>query len=380
MKAMVLRRFRFGNPETAFQIEEVPIPNLKPDEVLVKVKSAGVNYNNVWAAIGKPIDVIRYCQSRGSENDFHIGGSDASGIVYAIGKDVTTSHIGREVVIHAGYWDKNDPWIQEGNDPILSDTCRAWGYETNYGSFAEYCIVKEHQCLNKPSFLSWEESASYMLSGATVYRMLFHWTPNILKKGEVVLIWGGSGGLGSNAIQLVKYAGGIPIVIVNSEFKRNFCYELGAAGVIDRTKYNHWGILTQDDNKIKNEMKRFKEEIASFTNGLMPSIVIEHPGEDSLPTSIYVCKKGGMIVTCGATSGYIGSFDLRYLWMNQKKIQGSHFASTEECNQLNQLVIDKKIKPIVSKIYNFEEVGKCINEMYKNTQPPGSSVIRINSE
>ncbi|MDX1959770.1 MAG: crotonyl-CoA carboxylase/reductase [Leptospiraceae bacterium] len=377
MKAQVIRSSRLGNPITAFQIEDIEIPQLKDDEVLVKVKSAGVNYNNVWAAMGKPIDVIQYRISRGSEDDFHIGGSDASGIVVQLGSRVTNVRINDEVVLHAGFWDKNDPWILEGNDPILSSTTQAWGYETNYGSFAEYCIVKDHQCLPKPNHLTWDEAASYMLSGATAYRMLFHFKPNEVKENDIVLIWGGSGGLGAMAIQLVKLVGGIPIAIVNNEEKKNFCYSLGAVGVINRTKYSHWGLVSKDDSNFRSEIKRFKEEIFSFTKGKLPKLVMEHPGEATLPTSVFVCEKGGMVVTCGATSGYYGSFDLRYLWINQKKIQGSHFASTEECFELNQLINEKKIKPIVAKVYDFLETGKCHEDMMNNAHPPGTMVIKV---
>ncbi len=381
MYAQVLRSERLGNPKEAFQMEIIDTPTIEDKEVLVAVIAAGVNYNNVWAATGKPIDVIRYRKAKGSLDDFHIGGSDASGIVIQKGKLVKTVELGDEVVLHAGHWDADDPWIQEGGDPILSATCQAWGYETNYGSFAQFTKVKEHQCLPKPKHLSWEEAATYMLTGATAYRMLTHWTPNEIKNGEVVLIWGATGGLGVMAIQLVREFGGIPVTVVSDPSKIEFCKNLGAKGIINRSHYSHWGVLNADaiypNSHWKKEVKRFESELLEITNGISPSIVIEHPGELTLPTSLQVCKRGGMVVTCGGTSGYIGSFDLRFLWMFQKKIQGSHFASTEECLILNNLVAAKKVQPVVSQIFNFEETALCHSLMQGNKHAPGNMAIRI---
>ncbi len=96
-----------------------------------------------------------------------------------------------------------------------------------------------------------EESAAYMLVAATAYRMLHHWKPNDVKPGDVVLIWGGAGGLGAMAIQIVKAAGGIPIAVVSSDDKIDFCKKLGAAGVINRNKFKHWGAITTDINKME---------------------------------------------------------------------------------------------------------------------------------
>src|SRR5882757_11527034 len=103
MYAQLIRADRFGEPRKAFKVEKIHVPSIKPDEVLVYVMAAGVNFNNVWAALGSPVDVIGARQkSKYDHSDFHIGGSDASGIVYAIGRDVTTVKVGDRVVIHCG--------------------------------------------------------------------------------------------------------------------------------------------------------------------------------------------------------------------------------------------------------------------------------------
>ena len=136
MYAQVVRRERFGDPIKAFAREKVPVPAIGPNEALVYVMAAGINYNNVWAALGVPVDVIRVHAQLGDDSGFHIGGSDASGIVYAAGKDVTNVKIGDQVVVHCGVWDQDDPWIKAGGDPIMAPSNKIWGYETNWGSFA----------------------------------------------------------------------------------------------------------------------------------------------------------------------------------------------------------------------------------------------------
>src|SRR6185369_16340864 len=172
MLAQVIRAERFGEPRDAFKQEALRIPELGPHDVLVYVMAAGVNYNNVWAAMGIPIDVIKTRQKKGETEDFHIGGSDASGVVWAVGKDVSNVKVGDDVVVHCGMWEHDDPWVVAGKDPMFAPTQRIWGYESNWGSFAQYTKVQDHQCVPKPPHLTWEEAASYMLVAATAYRML----------------------------------------------------------------------------------------------------------------------------------------------------------------------------------------------------------------
>jgi len=383
MHAIVIRQDRYGDPINAMQIEEISVPEIGDDEVLVAVKAAGVNYNNVWACAGYPLDLIGLRQKKGSALDFHIGGSEASGIVYKTGKSVTNVKIGDEVVIQGGIWDPVEPYVVNGGDPVISSSFLSWGYESNWGSFAQFCVVKELQCLPKPGHLSWEEAAVYMLTGATIYRMINRWQPNVVKKGTVALVWGGAGGLGVMALQMIREAGGIPVAVVNSDEKKKICMDLGAVGVINRNNYKHWGGMTEGDIhseeyiEWRKEVVAFNKEILSFTSGVSPSLVIEHPGESTIPTSLFICSKGGMVVTCGGTSGYVGSFDLRYLWVHQKRIQGSHFASYDECYAVNEMIENKRIRPVLSKVYNFDEIPLAHQLMKENRHPFGNMAIRI---
>ncbi len=388
MLAQVIRPERFGEPREAFVAEAVAIPELGPRDVLVYVMAAGVNYNNVWAAMGVPIDVIKTRQKKGEAEAFHIGGSDASGVVWATGKDVTNVKVGDDVVVHCGMWDPQDPWVVAGKDPMFAPSQRIWGYESNWGSFAQYCKVQDHQCLPKPPHLTWEAAASYMLVGATAYRMLHGWTPNVVREGEPVLVWGGAGGLGSMAIQIIKAAGGRAVAVVSGSSdsgKNSFCKELGAVGTIDRRKFEHWGKLPRwsDDIEYGMWLKGARAFGAAFWEALgekkNPTIVFEHPGETTLPTSCFMCETGGMVVICAGTTGYNATLDLRYHWMRQKRLQGSHFANDDQARGLNDLVIAGKVDPCMSKVFTFAETGSCHQLMRDNQHPSGNMSILVNA-
>ncbi len=387
MYASVIRESRFGEPSAAFAKEVIEVPQAGPGQVLVWVMAAGVNYNNVWASLGSPVDVIKARQKRdGAEEDFHIGGSDASGIVWAVGEDVKNVSVGEEVVLSCGMWNPEADDIQAGIDPIMSDSARIWGYEANWGSFAQFALVDEYQCHPKPQHLSWEEAAAYMLVGATAYRQLLGWEPHVVREGDPVLIWGGTGGLGCMAIQIVKARGGIPIAVVSSEEKMEYCMELGAHAVINRSDpaFTHWGRLPDisDDVAMANWMKganafrRKWSEVLGSRRG--PRIVLEHPGESTIPTSMLLCDNAGMVSICAGTTGYNADVDLRYLWMRQKRLQGSHFANTQQCSAFNNMITLGEVDPALSKVFDFEQVGYAHQLMLENRHPPGNMAIKVN--
>jgi crotonyl-CoA carboxylase/reductase len=383
MYAQVIRPERFGEPTKAFQVEKVPVPELAPDEVLVCVMAAGINYNNVWASLGVPVDVVKVHARGGDTTGFHIGGSDASGVVYAVGKDVTTHKVGDQVVIHCGVWDRNDAAVKAGGDPMFAPSFQIWGYETNWGSFAQFTKVQAHQCLPKPKHLSWDAAAAYMLVGATAYRMLMAWPPHTVRPNDVVLVWGGSGGLGSQAIQIAKAQGAIPIAVVSGEDKFEFCKSLGARGCINRKKFDHWGMLphwkdTAAYDKWAAGARAFGKALwDALGERRSPRIVFEHPGEDTIPTSIFVCDTGGMVVICAGTTGYNATVDLRYLWMRQKRFQGSHFANDEQAKGLNDLVVAGKVDPCLGKTFGFLEIPLAHQLMYENRHPAGNMACLV---
>ena len=383
MYAQVIRQDRFGEPNKGFAIERVPVPEIKPDEVLVYVMAAGINYNNVWASLGTPVDVIKARQREGDTTGFHIGGSDASGIVWAVGSEVKSHRVGDEVVIHCGTWDANDPSVRAGKDPMYSPTFRIWGYETNWGSFAQFTRVQAHQCLPRPKHLTWEASAAYMLVGATAYRMLMGWAPHQVEAGDAVLIWGGAGGLGCQAIQIVAARGGIPVAVISGEEKHDFCVKLGAKGTINRKKFGHWGMMPHwKDAAAYGEWLKGARAFGSAIWDVLgerksPRIVFEHPGEDTVPTSIFVCDTGGMVVICAGTTGYNAVADLRYLWMRQKRFQGSHFANDEQSAALNDLVVARKVDPCLSDVGTFADIPRVHQAMYENRHPHGNMACLV---
>ena len=385
MLAQVVRQSRFGDPRSAFAVEEVATPTPGPGEVLIAVMAAGVNFNNVWAARGVPIDVIAQRQRAGRPEDFHIGGSDASGIVYQVGDGVTNAKVGDRVIVHPGYWDPNDPWITQGRDPMISPSARIWGYDAdiNFGSFAQFCLAQAHQVLPKASHLTWEEAAAPTLVGTTAYRMLFGWQGNTVQKGDVVLIWGGSGGLGTQAIQLVKHAGGIPVAVASSPERGEACIKLGAAGWINRKDYSHWGIPPHWDDvpgqkQWLSEARRFGKAIWDIVGERRnPAIVFDHPGEETVPTGIFVCQEGGMVVICAGTSGYSAMVDLRYLWTRQKRFQGSHGTNDEQARAYNDLVRQKVIDPCLGQVVRFEDIPRVHWEMGEGKLPPGNTVALV---
>ena len=383
MTAQVIRSERMGDPLQAFQIEEIGVPPLGPDDVLVAVMAAGVNYNNVWAARGQPIDVIKV---RNDEYPFHIGGSDASGIVYAVGENVTASKVGDHVVVHPGYWDHEDPWVVAGKDPMLAPSAVIWGYNTNFGSFAQFCRAQSHQILPKAPQLTWAEAAAPTLVGSTIYRMLYGWAGNRVQEGECVLVWGGSGGLGSQGIQLARHAGAIPIAVVSDETRGEYCEKLGAAGWINRTEFSHWGIPPHlDDAAGQKEWtagaRAFGKKIWDILGERKgPEIVLEHPGEATIPTSVFVAEPGGMIVICAGTTGYEAMVDLRYHWVRQKRLQGSHGSNDEQAKRYNELVIEGVIDPCLGRVISFEELPQAHVDMGRGENVFGNAVALVGAK
>ena len=386
MLAQVIRAERFGEPSDAFKEEAVDVPALGPRDVLVYVMAAGVNYNNVWAAMGIPIDVIKARQKKGEREDFHIGGSDASGVVWAVGKDVTNVKVGDEVVVHCGMWDPDDPWVVAGKDPMFAPSQKIWGYESNWGSFAQYTKVQDHQCLPKPPHLTWEEAAAYMLVGATAYRMLHGWPPNVVA-ARASRSSSGAAPAGSARWRSRSRArpGRGRSRWCRATSKNEFCKKLGAVGVIDRRKFDHWGKLPRwsDDIEYDLWLKGARAFGAAFWEALgekkNPTIVFEHPGETTLPTSCFMCETGGMVVICAGTTGYNATLDLRYHWMRQKRLQGSHFANDEQAQGVNDLVIAGKVDPCLSRVFAFDETGECHQLMRDNQHPSGNMAILVNA-
>ena len=378
MHAWAIRRERHGEPEQAMQLEIVETPQVDSQEVLVLVMAAGVNYNGVWAGLGTPVSPFDIHKA-----PYHIAGSDAAGIVWAVGDKVKRWNVGDEVVIHCNQDDGDDEECN-GGDPMFSPSQRIWGYETPDGSFAQFCRVQARQLMPRPKHLTWEESACYTLTLATAYRMLFGHRPHTLKPGQNVLVWGASGGLGSYAIQLVNTAGANAIGVISDESKRDFVLGLGAKGVINRKDFDCWGEMPavgSDAYKTWTaEVRKFGKAIWDITGkGVNVDMVFEHPGEATMPVSVFVVKRGGMVVICAGTTGYKLTMDARYLWMHQKRVQGSHFANLMQASNANRLMLERRLDPCMSEVFEWRDIPRAHTKMLRNEHKPGNMAVLVSA-
>jgi crotonyl-CoA carboxylase/reductase len=352
MHAWAIRKERHGPPETAMQLEVVPTWPIGDDEALVYVMAGGVNYNGVWAGLGVPVSPLD-----GHKHPFHIAGSDAAGIVWAVGAKVRRWKVGDEVIVHCNQDDGDDEDCN-GGDPLLSPSQRIWGYETPDGSFAQFCRVQSRQLMQKPAHLTWEEAACYTLTLATAYRMLF-------------------------GIQLVAASGANAIGIVSDESKLEYVFNLGAKGVINRKEFKCWGAMpkvgTPEYDVWTKEARRFGKAIWDITGKRDVDIVFEHPGEATFPVSCLVVKRGGMVVFCAGTSGYNITFDARYVWMRQKRVQGSHFAHLKQASAANRFVMDRRIDPCMSDVFPWEKIPYAHELMRTNRHKPGNMSVLVNA-
>lgn len=364
MAAWVIRKETEGEPNDAFKLEEIETPEPGAFEVVVRVMAAGVNFNNVWAALGQPVSVFGYGDH--PEYGHHIGGSDASGVVWKVGDGVTRWKPGDEVVVHCNQASYEDVEVH-GLDPMAAPSQRIWGYETTWGSFAQFTKVQAQQLLPKPRNLSWVDASSYGLTYFTAYRMLM--TRGNIQPGHNVLIWGAAGGLGVFAVQLCKAAGANAIGVVSSAEKGELVKQLGAVDYIDRNEFKgmmRTGNETPDEEKERFKVTRAFAKKVKEILGEPPDIVFEHVGQATFPTSVFTVKPFGKVIICGATSGYNLDFDVRYLWMKQKDILGSHFANAYECMKANQLMAEGKIRPVLWKTMGFEGVPEAHQMLHEN--------------
>jgi crotonyl-CoA carboxylase/reductase len=379
MYAWAIRRERHGEPEDAMQVEVVDVPAIDSHEVLVMVMSAGVNYNGVWAALGEPISVFDVHKA-----DYHIAGSDAAGIIWAVGSKVKRWKVGDEVVVHCNQDDGDDEECN-GGDPMYSPSQRIWGYETPDGSFAQFTRVQAQQLMPRPKHLTWEESGCYILTLATAYRMLFGHRPHTLKPSQFVLVWGASGGLGSMAIQLIATAGANAIGVISDETKREFVMQMGARGTINRKDFDCWGRLpdvgSPEFGDYMKEVRKFGKAIWDYTGkGNDVDFVFEHPGEATFPVSCFIVKRGGMVVFCAGTTGYNLTFDARFVWMRQKRIQGSHFANLMQAAQANKLMVERRIDPCMSEVFSWDDIPRAHAKMRANKHTPGNMAVLVQAK
>jgi crotonyl-CoA reductase len=373
------------DPRKSLHVDEVPVPELGPGEALVAVMASAINYNTVWTSIFEPMSTFGFLERYGKTSPlakrhdlpYHVVGSDLSGVVLRTGTGVHAWRPGDEVVAHCLSVELEHP---DGHDDTMLDPeQRIWGFETNFGGLAEIALVKSNQLMPKPAHLTWEEAACPGLVNSTAYRQLVSRNGADMKQGDVVLIWGASGGLGSYATQMALNGGAIPVCVVSSPEKAELCRAMGAELIIDRAAedYRFW---KDEDTQDPKEWRRFGARIRELTGGDDPDIVFEHPGRETFGASVFVAKRGGTVVTCASTSGFLHTYDNRYLWMNLKNIVGSHFANYREAWEANRLIAMGHIHPTLSRTYDLDQTGQAAFEVHRNQHQGKVGVVCLAPE
>lgn len=353
------------------RVGPVPMPEPAPDEVLIAVMASSINYNTVWSATFEPLPTFRFLASYGRQGGwaarhdqpYHVLGSDAAGVVVRVGSAVRRWRVGDHVLVNAACVDEQEAVTQ--SDGMLGEHQLAWGYETNFGGLAHYCLARAGQLIPKPAHLTWEEAACVPACAGTSYRMLVSDRGARMKQGDVVLIWGATGGVGAYAVQFVKNGGGIPVGVVGSPQKAQALRALGCDIVIDRSEIGIGESEGDDFEQAVADGKRLGAVIRRET-GEDPHIVFEHVGQATFGMSLFVVRRGGTVVTCGSSTGYRHRYDNRYLWMKLKRVIGSHVANLHEQWECARLFGQGRIMPVMSSLFPLSEVGEATRLVQRN--------------
>ncbi|MFL4907972.1 crotonyl-CoA carboxylase/reductase [Streptomyces sp. MMS24-I2-30] len=355
----------------SIHVDRVPMPDIAPDEVVVAVMASSINYNTVWSATFEPVPTFDFLERNARQGGFaarhdlphHVVGSDAAGVVVRVGAGVRRWRVGDHVVVSCVQADEEEPATHA--DAMLGAQQRIWGFETNFGGLAHYAVARASQLLPKPAHLTWEEAAGILLTAATSYRMLVSDRGARVKQGDIVLIWGATGGLGAFAVQMVKNGGGIPIGVVGSEHRARALRRLGCDVVINRNDIGLGDDVPRTPENTIELGKRLGREIRRQV-GEDPHIVFDYIGQATFGISVFVVRKGGAVVTCGSSTGFNHHFDNRYLWMNLKRIIGSHAANLQEQAECIRLFQLGHVMPTLSKVYPLAEVAEATRLVQQN--------------
>jgi len=323
VKAILFRQH--GGAEV-LQYVDVPDPEPRPSEVLVRVRACALNHLDLWVRRGLPNVPIPLP---------HIPGSDVAGEIAKIGAEVTTVRVGQKVVLA--------PLVSCGKCPAciagLDNRCRLatnLGYMID-GGCAEFVRAPEVNCLPYPENLSFEEAAAIPLVFQTAWHMLVDRAQ--LRPGEDVLILGAGSGVGSAAIQVAKFFGARVITTAGSDAKLEKARKLGA------------------DYVINHKTQKIREEVRRITNKRGVDVVFEHVGAATWDDSLASLALAGRLVTCGNTTGYDAKLDLRFLFSRQLSLLGSYMGVKSELHTIMKLVSTGRLKPVVDRVFPLQEAA-----------------------
>jgi NADPH:quinone reductase-like Zn-dependent oxidoreductase len=342
VKAILFRQH--GGPEV-LQYVDVPDPEPRPNEVLVRVRACALNHLDLWVRGGLPNVAIPLP---------HIPGSDVAGEIAKIGTEVTTVRVGQKVVLA--------PLVSCGKCPAclagLDNQCRLatnLGYMID-GGCAEFVRAPEVNCLPYPENLSFEEAAAVPLVFQTAWHMLIARAQ--LQPGETVLILGAGSGVGSAAIQIAKFFGAQVIATAGSDAKLEKARQLGA------------------DHVINHKTHKIRDEVRRITNKRGVDVVFEHVGTATWDDSLASLALAGRLVTCGNTTGYDAKLDLRFLFSRQLSLLGSYMGVKSELHTVMKLVSAGHLKPIVARIFPLQEAAAA-HAYLESGQQFGKVVLKI---
>lgn len=321
MKAVLFREH--GGPEK-LSYEEMPIPQIGPQDVLIRVKACALNHLDLWVRQGNPAYAVPFP---------HVGGSDVSGMVEQVGGQVDGIAVGTPVFVSPGISCWNCEFCLAGRDNM----CRTYhllGAKV-HGGYAEYVKIPFRNVLPIPENMTFEQAAAFPLVSVTASHMLF--TLAALQPGETVLVMGAGSGVGMMAVQMAKLAGSRVMTTVGSEEKIPKAVILGADAVINHAKEN------------------VAERVRLLTEGRGVDVVIEHIGPEVWDTCLESLAKGGRLITCGATTGGEVKLDLRSMFSRQLTIKGSYMGTRAELVKAAELMGQKRLVSVIDRTFPLQE-------------------------
>lgn len=326
MKAAVFREYN-KDPTKIVKIEDIDVPKIKPNEVLIKIESASYNYNDLWAIWGEPVKTPLP----------HISGSDAAGTVVEVGSDVTKIKPGDRVVSHSNMSCRVCDMCTSGREYDCNDRT-IWGFQTGplWGAFAQFTHLPEVNVVKIPDNVSFNDAAAISMVGMTSWHMLVGRAK--IKPGQTVLIMGGGSGVGMVGIQISKLYNCTVIATAGNKDKMDKCLELGA------------------DFAVNHREPDWYKKVRDITKKQGVDVVFEHIGKSTFPQEVSLLKMGGTLVATGATTGYDSTIDLRYLFFLGTNLLGSTQGTKAELEDVIYWMGRGKIKAIVDRILPFSNM------------------------
>ncbi|MBV9667385.1 MAG: zinc-binding dehydrogenase [Nitrososphaeraceae archaeon] len=328
MKAAVFREYN-KDPEKVVKIEDIDTPKLKPTEVMLKAEAAAYNYNDLWAIWGEPIKVPSP----------HISGSDVAGTVVEVGEDVTKFKVGERVVSHSNISCRVCEACTSGREYDCIDRL-VWGFQTGpmWGGFCQYTHLPEVNVAKIPENVSFDDAAAISMVGMTAWHMLVGRAK--IKPGQMVLIMGGTSGVGMAGIQIAKLYNCTVIATAGNKEKMDKCSEIGA------------------DHVVNHREADWHKKVREITHKQGVDVIFEHIGKAVFPQEVGLLKMAGTLVSTGATTGYDSTIDLRYLFFKGTNLLGSTQGTKAELEEVIYWTGKGKIKPVVHTILPFSDMVK----------------------